>query len=484
MAALLAAVTGSDYHLPADTLSSPSGPFLQGLLLAAPVPESDPYAHLDLVSKAACEAKGMSHRAALACKVMKTVSELQGFATVFEETKCVMLVKRTLMALTSIDSMGNSLREQVLASVCKAVRWVLETATAAGSFQELSVTLRDKCVLLGEKTLNRLSPVASRFLAGEKVPNYAESTAEVAAIGGSNSLLGSYLYLRLLDLAQSSESTHCRECFQAAQSLFSRKQLERLSEALPKSLPKDLPKALPKAPPKNLPKDPPKAIPKTFPEDLPKVNTSPPINAAVDQFLRIYTQIRTDVQKGTHVDADQIASDLSHVAGNEEDKQAIWETAISLMRAEEVGRETGLTWKLVLFGMHKLMLYTGKQWFELNNALNEKFGESRKRVWKRVEPREETKTGPPPKEETKVQPQPETTPSAPQSSKGRRNKPKTPKVSAEPTPSGAPSQPPQTSSQPTSAPKDDFDAAGNDWEASNQKPTSKAQKTGKSKKAA
>ena len=508
-ATLLAAATGRDYRLPADTLSSP---FLQGLLLAAPLPESDTYSHLDLLSKAACEAKGLSRRAALACQVMKTVSGLQGFATVFEETKCVMLVKRTLMALTSVDSMGNSLRELVLESVGKAVRCVLEIARAAGSFQELNVVLRDKCVLLGEKTLNRLSPVASRFLAGEKVPNYVEITAEIAAIGVENSLLGAYLYLRLIDLAHSSESTHCRECFQAAKSLLSSKQLERISEALPKDLPKvppkdlpkvppkdfpkvppkdlpkappkDLPKALPKALPKDLPKALPEPLPKALPEPLPKETTSPPVNPAVDQFLRIYAQIRGDVQKGTHVNADQIASDLSHVASNEGDKEAIWKTAISLMGTEEVGREAGLTWKLVLFGMHKLMLYRGKQWFELNNALNEKFGDNRKRVWKRVEPQEETNTASQPKEETKAQPQPQTAPSLPKPPKNRRNIPKVPTVSAETTASGASSQPSKASSQPTPAPKDDFDAVGNDWENSDQRPTSKPEKTGKSKKPA
>jgi len=488
-AALLAAATGRDYRLPADTLSSP---FLQGLLLAAPLPESDTYSHLDLLSKAACEAKGLSRRAALACQVMKTVSELQGFATVFEETKCVMLVKRTLMALTSVDSMGNSLRELVLESVGKAVRCVLEIARAAGSFQELNVVLRDKCVLLGEKTLNRLSPVASRFLAGEKVPNYVEITAEIAAIGVENSLLGAYLYLRLIDLAHSSESTHCRECFQAAKSLLSSKQLERISEALPKvppkdlskAPPKDLPKALPKALPKDLPKALPEPLPKALPEPLPKETTSPPVNPAVDQFLRIYAQIRGDVQKGTHVNADQIASDLSHVASNEGDKEAIWKTAISLMGTEEVGREAGLTWKLVLFGMHKLMLYRGKQWFELNNALNEKFGDNRKRVWKRVEPQEETNPASQPKEETKAQPQPQTAPSLPKPPKNRRNIPKVPTVSAETTASGASSQPSKASSQPTPAPKDDFDAVGNDWENSDQRPTSKPEKTGKSKKPA
>lgn len=388
---LLAAVTRSEYRIPADLL--PTGPFLQGLLLA--VPESDSYAHLDLLVKAAADSKVVSHRAVLACKVMKAVAEMQDFATVFEETKCVMLVKRTLMALTAVDTLGNALRERVVEAVGNGIRCVLEKAKAAGSFQELAVTLREKCVLLGEKTLNRLSPMAARFLAGENTPNSAEITAEVAVIAGSNPLLTAFLYLRLLDLANSSESSHSRECLQAAQSLFSSKQLERLSDSLPKAV----------------------------------ISVAPPsAGAVIDQFRRIYAQVRSDVHNGTHVDADKIASDLSGIAGNEGDKRAIWETAISMMKAEEAGKEPGLVWKLVLFGMHKLMLYTGKQWFELNDTLNRKFGNSRQNGWKKVgtnaEPREESKAA---KEEARTsQPVPSTPSGSKKQQRYRRKVTETP----------------------------------------------------------
>lgn len=357
---MVAAVTQGEYQFDTNILRTSASPFLCGMLLSSDFPENDLYARLDLMVTAATESRVLLARTALLHRVMTAMSDLPSFSNQFEESKWVLLLQKSLLNLTSFASLSSRLREMMVLKVTMGVKNVLGKVTTIGCIQELYHTLRDKCILLGEPALTRLSPFACQFLAGETVPDTVKIASEICEIGDHNSLLGVYFYLRLVTLATSSDSSDCLPCLKLASNMLSTDQIKRISSYLPSAKSPSIP----------------------------------------DQFRSFYTSLRSKINENVYIQGDEIAAELSKIVTGDEGKQGVWETAISLMQGEEDGKQAALTWKLMLFGMHKLRMFTGKQWFDLNDTLNRKFGDGKK-TWKkkeivenRVEEKKETeKTG-------------------------------------------------------------------------------------------
>lgn len=379
---MLAAVVDCEYAPIGGKLGTACGSFLQGMVFVREIAEEKAGDQLDLLSKAGFEARIAAHKAVLACKAVTTIAQNQCFPGILEELQWGKLVIRAIQALPDLGTLGDQLREVVLERLGMGLKSVLERVTIEGIRLELAAKLREKWIFLGENTKNRLSSLAIRFLLGEIVAESVKITTEISQIAENASLVGVFLYLRLMDMMKSAQIADYSACLQAANRLFSPVQLENLSASLPLRVP-----------------------------------TPSPI--ACDIFRDLYAQIRSEIDQGTRLQADKIAADLRKWAVSEGEKLEIWRVAGDMMERDDSGKGAGLTWKLLLSVMKNGGFGGGKQWNELNNTLNRKYADKREsgKKWRKVIPpeaKEETKALPLPKEEVKAQSEATSTTATPQ----------------------------------------------------------------------
>ena len=362
---MLAAVVDGEYAPIVGKLGSGCGVFLQGMVFARDIAEEKACDQLELLAKAAFEARISPQKAALACKVVTSIAQNQCFPGILEETQWGKLVIRAVQALPDLGTLEDKLRGVVLERLGTGLKSVLERVRIEGVRLELAAKLREKWIFLGENTKNRLSSRAIRFLLGEIVTESVKITTEISLIAENAALLGVFLYLRLFDMAKSAQIAEYPACLQASNQLFSPLQLENLFTYLP-------------------------------------AQASTPSPTPCDLFRSLYAQIRSEMDQGARIPADKIAAEMRKWAVSEGEKQEIWRVARDMIDAS--GKGAGSTWKLLLSSMKTGGFGGGKQWNEVNNAVNRKYAdkpESGKR-WRKVTPAE-AKALPQPEEEIKAQ---------------------------------------------------------------------------------
>ena len=344
-AVLVNAVVSPAFTVSADLLTpSPSLPFLSGLLFLQDIPTDDPYPLLDQLSKAIQCLPASLPSAALSLKLFTSIATITAFPTPFEETKCVIILKKTVNSLPSFDSIPVSVRFSVISALEKALTALITALSGGKQYLDLGETVSKRWDLLGQPILARLSPRSVQFLEGNTTENCEIIVNEVVSVCKQCELLKIMLFFRVFALIQSENTAKIvQNALKFTESVFSRKETSLLAAFIPPIIAPDVEKP-------------------TF-----------------DQFSRLYSLIRRDLTNGVFVQVDQIALELKKIAISEEKTTELYGISMDLLKNEENTEQNALIWKLILFGMHTIRLFTGKMWGDINDELNVRFKKGKKK---------------------------------------------------------------------------------------------------------